>query len=98
MSSEKKRKVLRDKEIPSRTLVLSGEVEEESVAELIQDISDINDFDDDQESNIVDYERTPIKLVVNSMGGSVYDGFALIGVIEKSLTFLPDQTVSHEFH
>ena len=86
MSSEKKRKVLRDKDIPSRTLVLSGEVEEESVAELIQDISDINDFDDDQESNIVDYERTPIKLVVNSMGGSVYDGFALIGVIEKSKT------------
>lgn len=86
MSSEKKRKVIRDKDNPSRTLVLSGEVDEDSVSELIQDISDINDFDDEQESNIVDYERTPIKLVVNSMGGSVYDGFALIGVIEKSKT------------
>jgi ATP-dependent Clp protease protease subunit len=88
MSNEKKRKVLRDKENLSRTLVLSGEIDEESVAELIQDISDINDFDDDQESNIVDYERNPIKLIVNSMGGSVYDGFALIGVIEKSKTLI----------
>ena len=86
MSSEKKRKVLRDKDNPSRTLILSGEVDEDTVAELIQDIEDLNDFDEDQESNIVDYERSPIKLIINSMGGSVYDGFALIGIIEKSKT------------
>lgn len=86
MSSEKKRKVLRDKDIPSRTLVLSGEVDEDTVSELIQDISDLNEYDDDQESIIVDYERSPIKLIINSVGGTVYDGFALIGVIEQSKT------------
>lgn len=75
-----------DKENLSRTLILSGEVDESTVSEIMQDICDINEIDDDNEDNIVEYERAPIKLIVNSMGGSVYDGFALIGVIEKSKT------------
>jgi len=86
MNSDKKRKIDRDKDLPSRTLILSGEVDNETVSEIMQDISDINELDDDQENNLVDYERTPIKLIINSMGGHVYDGFALIGVIEKSKT------------
>ena len=75
-----------DKENLSRTLILSGEVDETTVTEIMQDICDINEIDDDNEDNVVEYERAPIKLIVNSMGGSVYDGFALIGVIEKSKT------------
>jgi ATP-dependent Clp protease protease subunit len=75
-----------DKENLSRTLILSGEVDETTVTEIMQDICDINEIDDDNEDNVVEYERTPIKLIVNSMGGSVYDGFALIGVIESSIT------------
>ena len=75
-----------DKENLSRTLILSGEVDESTVSDIMQDICDINEIDDENEDNVVEYERTPIKLIVNSMGGSVYDGFALIGVIEKSKT------------
>ena len=75
-----------DKENLSRTLILSGEVDETTVTEIMQDICDINEIDDENEDNVVEYERAPIKLIVNSMGGSVYDGFALIGVIEKSKT------------
>jgi len=75
-----------DKENLSRTLILSGEVDESTVSEIMQDICDINEIDDENEDNIVEYDRAPIKLIVNSMGGSVYDGFALIGVIEKSKT------------
>ena len=75
-----------DKENLSRTLILSGEVDESTVNEIMQDICDINEIDDENEDNVVEYERAPIKLIVNSMGGSVYDGFALIGVIEKSKT------------
>jgi ATP-dependent Clp protease protease subunit len=75
-----------DKENLSRTLILNGEVDETTVTEIMQDICDINEIDDENEDNVVEYERAPIKLIVNSMGGSVYDGFALIGVIEKSKT------------
>jgi ATP-dependent Clp protease protease subunit len=75
-----------DKDNPSRTLLLSSEVDDISVAELIQYICDINEFDDEGEENLVQYERKPLKLIVNSFGGSVYDGFALIGVIENSKT------------
>lgn len=75
-----------DKENPSRTIILSSEVDDASVSEIIQYICDINDFDDEGEENLVEYERKPLKLIVNSFGGSVYDGFALIGVIENSRT------------
>jgi ATP-dependent Clp protease protease subunit len=75
-----------DKENLSRTLILSGEIDESTVSEIMQDICDINEIDDENEDNVVEYTRTPIKLIVNSLGGSVYDGFALIGVIESSVT------------
>ena len=75
-----------DKENPSRTIILSGEVDDDSVYDVIQMISDINEYDDESDDTVKDYERKPIKLIINSFGGSVYDGFALIGVMETSKT------------
>jgi ATP-dependent Clp protease, protease subunit len=75
-----------DKENPSRTIILSGEVDDNTVYDLIEMICDINEYDDENEDNVRDYERKPIKMIVNSFGGSVYDGFALIGVMENSKT------------
>lgn len=75
-----------DKDNPSRTIVLSSAIDEMSAGDIMQYISDINEYDDDCEENIVEYERKPIKLIVNSFGGSVYDGFALVGIIENSRT------------
>ena len=63
-----------------RNLVLSGEISEESAKEIIQHISDINEDDFEKE------ERLPIQLKINSIGGSMYDGFAIIGAIESSET------------
>ena len=63
-----------------RNLVLSGEISEESAKEIIQHISDINEDDFGKE------ERFPIQLKINSIGGSMYDGFAIIGAIESSET------------
>jgi ATP-dependent Clp protease protease subunit len=60
--------------------VLSGEISEESAKEIIQHISDINEDDFGKE------ERFPIQLKINSIGGSMYDGFAIIGAIESSET------------
>ena len=63
-----------------RNLVLSGEISEESAQKIIQHISDINEDDFGKE------ERLPIQLKINSIGGSMYDGFAIIGAIESSET------------
>jgi ATP-dependent Clp protease protease subunit len=75
-----------DKENPSRTIILCGEVDDNTVYDLMEMICDINEYDDENEDNIRDYERKPIKMIINSFGGSVYDGFALIGVMENSKT------------
>ena len=64
-----------------RNLVLSGEVSEESAQNIIQHINDINEDDHTQSG-----EREPICLKINSIGGSMYDGFAIIGAIESSIT------------
>ncbi len=63
-----------------RNLVLSGEISEESAQKIIQHINDINEDDFGKE------ERLPIQLKINSIGGSMYDGFAIIGAIESSET------------
>ena len=75
-----------DRENPSRTITLSSEIDESSVGDIIQYIAEINEYDDENQENLVDYERKPIKLIVNSFGGSVYDGFALIAAIGSSNT------------
>jgi len=70
-----------------RTIVLSGEIDESSVKDAIQTISFINEIDDGKE--VVE----PIKLIINSLGGNILDGFALIGVIENS--FVPVYTYGY---
>ena len=70
-----------------RTIVLSGEIDESSVKDAIQTISFINEIDDGKE------EVEPIKLIINSLGGNILDGFALIGVIENS--FVPVYTYGY---
>mgnify|MGYP003350628850 FL=1 len=75
-----------DKDNPYRTIILSGEVDDIIVSDIIQNISDVNEYDDDNEESVKDFERKPIKLIINSLGGSIYDGFGLIGVIENSKT------------
>jgi ATP-dependent Clp protease protease subunit len=75
-----------DREDQFRSIILSSDIDNESIEETIQFILDVNDYDEEQESVTKDYERKPIKLIINSFGGVIYDGFALIGVIENSIT------------
>lgn len=69
----------------SRTYVL-GEINEESANELIDFIYMINNYDDHQQEHTNGYLRKPIKLIINSPGGTSYDGCAIIGAIELSGT------------
>lgn len=70
----------------TRILLLSNSINNISVSEIIQRIWDINREDAILESTHVGYEREPINLIINSEGGSIDDGLALIGAIEMSKT------------
>lgn len=69
-----------------RELLLSDRIAQNSVKNVIENIFDINEDDRQKEEIYKDWERTPIRLYINSFGGSVYDGLALIDVIKRSKT------------
>ena len=69
-----------------RELLLSDRIAQNSVKYAIESIFDINEDDQQKEEVYKNWERTPIKLYINSFGGSVYDGLALIDVIKRSKT------------
>jgi ATP-dependent Clp protease protease subunit len=70
----------------SRVITL-GEITFEAVNEIIELIYDINE-EDAKKTHV-----EPIKLIINSFGGELYSGLALIDVIELSLT--PIYTICH---
>jgi len=69
-----------------RTVVFSGEVDQESVGKLIMGIKATEEDDDSKEMSLVGFTRNPIKLNINTNGGSIYDALALIDVIESCRT------------
>jgi ATP-dependent Clp protease protease subunit len=75
-----------------RKLLLSENITSSSVKDVIKEIMEINNDDDLKEADYRDWERKPIYLFINSFGGSVYDGLALVDIIKQSKT--PVYTVS----
>lgn len=69
-----------------RNLLISDRISQGSVKDVIKDIFEINADDTAKTEIYKNWERTPIKLFINSYGGSVYDGLALIDVIKGSKT------------
>ena len=68
-------------------IVTLGEIEPEFINNIIQLIYEINDEDAKKT------HAEPIKLIINSLGGEVYSGLALIDVIDSSQT--PVYTICH---
>lgn len=75
-----------------RNILLSEDISASSVKNIIEQINLINNDDDGKEEDYKDWERKPIKLFINSFGGSCYDGLALIDIIKQSKT--PVHTIS----
>ena len=69
-----------------RELLLSDSISQGSVKTIIENIFEINEDDREKEEIYKSWERKPIKLFINSYGGCVYDGLALIDVIKRSKT------------
>ena len=75
-----------------RKILLSEEINHDSTKDTIKAIMAINRDDDLKEADYRDWERKPIKLFINSFGGSVYDGLAIVDIIKQSKT--PVHTIS----
>lgn len=79
-----------DFKIEDRNIYLSDQITQESVSGVIEKIITINEADDfiDKKGNLYDfkYDRKPIKLYIDSYGGSVYQCLGLISVMERSKT------------
>lgn len=71
---------------PERYYHLYKNVEADTVKDIIDGIIKVNIYDDEKQKNNKSFERKPIEIMVNSYGGSMYDGFALAGVIDTSTT------------
>ncbi len=69
-----------------RTIILSSNINKDSAKLIMEEILKINREDEKRDNKEKDFTRKPIELIVNSFGGSVYDGFAICSVIEKSKT------------
>jgi ATP-dependent Clp protease protease subunit len=70
----------------NRVLFLGEEIDQDSVKEIIKSIYEFNMEDEQSEAIFSEYERQPIHLILNTYGGSVYDGMGLIGAIDISRT------------
>ena len=79
-------------EMHYRNIVLSENITSESVKSVLETIMQINWDDEQKEADYKDWESKPIKLFINSFGGSVYDGLSLVDVIKQSKT--PVHTIS----
>ena len=73
-----------------RELYLVGEVNQESVQDVIRQIREINESDASLRSTLAsiggEYKPDLIRVNIDSYGGCVYSGLGLIGEIENSLT------------
>lgn len=84
--SENNEKQNNNKSKKKREFILTEDVKSSTVKDIIMGIVEINRHDSEKQSEDPNYVREPIKLIVNTFGGSVYDGFALVGVIDTSET------------
>lgn len=69
-----------------RLYLLSDDIDNASIGQLTWSILHQIKNDDEKDEKEKDYERKPIKLYINSYGGSIYDMWGLIDVIQNSKT------------
>jgi ATP-dependent Clp protease protease subunit len=69
-----------------RTLYLFDTIEKTTVRSIIENMMKINKIDNENDNKEKEYIRSPIEIIINTKGGAVYDGLALINVIDNSQT------------
>lgn len=72
--------------ISNKRILLLEDIESENASKIIRSIVEINVEDAFLKKNDQKYIPDPIQIVINSTGGSIYDGLGIIGAIEASVT------------
>lgn len=72
---------------PAGRILSLGDIDGDTVNEIIEIIYDINEEDAKKT------QKEPIKLIINSFGGELYSGLALVDVIDNSQT--PIHVICH---
>lgn len=72
--------------VENRIIVLSDDITEESVSVVSDAILGMLSEDSANRTVLHTYKERPIKLIINSFGGSIYDAMQLIDIIENSTT------------
>lgn len=80
------RKIFNERAEIERSFVLSEDIENIIAGEIIKWIYNINQEDQEKENELVNFQRKPIELLINTFGGSVYDTFAIVNTIVTSKT------------
>jgi ATP-dependent Clp protease protease subunit len=70
----------------SRKVVISSDINEQMAGEIVALIMEINDEDYERGQALKGYQPEPIEMFINSPGGNVTDGFAIIDAMEMSDT------------
>jgi ATP-dependent Clp protease protease subunit len=73
-------------DVTDRLILITTDIEDTIVGDIVKKIYEINNQDDEKEAKEVGFVRKPIKVIVNSFGGSIYDGFGIVGAIQASKT------------
>lgn len=74
------------KKLLSRDLFLNGNICEQTIGPIIEDIVELNNIDDMNEEILKSYERDAIILRINTYGGYADDKWALVDTIISSET------------
>lgn len=76
---------MNDENATSRILLLDY-IEPDLANKIIKAIVEINYQDAYYSKEMANYEPEPIQLIINSYGGSLYDGLGILGAMEASVT------------
>lgn len=74
-----------------RILIITGEIDETSVSDAILKIAEWNQDDAINEESVIDFEREPIEIHINSFGGSLHISLGFSEFLAQSIT--PIRTV-----
>lgn len=69
-----------------RLFYISNDVDNETIGKTAFNLLFLLQCDDEKEAKEKDFKREPIRIYINSFGGSIYDMWALIDIIENSKT------------
>lgn len=69
-----------------RLFYISNDIDNETIGKIAFNLLFLLQTDDEREAREKDFTREPVRIYVNSFGGSIYDMWALIDIMQNSKT------------